>query len=741
VPESKTVHIHRLTGCRPSPLAHYLKALGVLRLVGEQIDPTARGWWYDDVFHLATRLDQSQLEEFFLKTYSPTPMLTPWNGGSGFYPKDNKTGLEAIEKSTAPRFAAYRTAIAQAKHIVEDLNAKPDKGETKNRVITECRHLWRGPALQWIDAALAMSGDGEPAFPAMLGTGGNDGRLEFTNNFMSRLNSMFQLALPDGRPSANTSAQLSTALWNQPTPTLESGAVGQFLPGAAGGPNGTTGFAGSFGVNPWDYVLMLEGALLFSAGLSRRCQANALPQAAAPFAVRGSGTGYGSSADSDAGARGEQWMPIWSRPATHSEMTTVLREGRSQINGRTAGRGTDMARAIARMGVARGIQQFERYGYIERNGLSNLAVPLGRFEVKARPNQRLLDEVTPWIDRLRQISSDKLAPQSFARAYRACELAVFNCATRAAARDFRNLLVAMGEAEDQMLASPKFSAEKCSPMPSLSAQWLDAVWEDSSEFRLALALAAQHGPLESKAKAVSVRTHWLPLDTSGKRFEKGESGLNIGPDQAAFGLDLTRAAIAVMHRRLLACNKSVNEGYLPLKLARPEFGASLNDIEKFLGYATDDGRILAYARALMCLQFNSRDFVLKNIGDQRLLGGAAVYGICRLAMSVGPVQINNRQSAVVRCNPVLFRRLAAGDLSGAVQIGHRQLSNAGLRPRLQLATAPSDFGRRLAASLVFGLRPDGLNELVRCLTDPQLPPQEQLDAFEAQSVALDAAAL
>lgn len=733
MPDPMRIHIHRLSGCRPSPLAHYLKALGVLRLVSEQVDSKARGWWQDDVFHLATKLDVQQLEEFFLNSYAPTPMLTPWNGGSGFYPKDNKTGLEAIENSTAERFAAYRAALMQARQVVNSLDAKPDKGESKNRVIAECRRCWRGAALQWIDAALALGSDGEPAFPAMLGTGGNDGRLEFTTNFMLRLCSMFKLSAPDAGATSNTSAQLKIAIWNDPSPTLESGAIGQFLPGAAGGPNGTTGFSGSFGVNPWDYVLMLEGAVLFSSGLARRCQATPLPQAAAPFAVRSSGSGYGSSSDSDAGARGEQWMPLWSQPTICVELSAMLREGRSQINGKAAGRGTDMARAIAKLGVARGIQQFERYGYIERNGLSNLAVPLGRFEVRPRPNQRLLDEVAPWIDRLRQIASDKLAPQSLSRAYRACELAVFNCATRASGPDFLNLLVALGEAEDQMLASPKFSADKCSPVGTgnrkmLSAEWLDVAYQDSHEYRLALSLAAQHGPLESKSFPVSVRSHWLPLDASGNRFDKGESGLNIGPDQAAGGLDLPRAALAIMHRRLLACHRGASKGYLPLNLIRDHFGADLEDIRAFIECKTNDGQILAYARGLMAIRFHESPIRTASWNRETSpLGGLALYGICRLATPMGSLQLPEGQTIDVRCNPTLFRRLTSGDLSGAIQIGYRQLSNVGLRPKLRLATGTQELGRRLAASLVFGLRANAWTRLALSLTDPQLPSNEKLD--------------
>ena len=93
-----TLHVHRLAGCAPAPLAHYLKALAVLRLVSEQADPSARGWWRDEVFHLATALDEGALLSFFAARYAPTPILSPWNGGSGFHSGDNITGISAIRR-------------------------------------------------------------------------------------------------------------------------------------------------------------------------------------------------------------------------------------------------------------------------------------------------------------------------------------------------------------------------------------------------------------------------------------------------------------------------------------------------------------------------------------------------------------------------------------------------------------------------------------------------------------------
>jgi len=59
--------LHRLDGCSPIPLASYLKALGILRLVSEQADPEARAWWEGDRFLLASHLDEPELIEFFLK--------------------------------------------------------------------------------------------------------------------------------------------------------------------------------------------------------------------------------------------------------------------------------------------------------------------------------------------------------------------------------------------------------------------------------------------------------------------------------------------------------------------------------------------------------------------------------------------------------------------------------------------------------------------------------------------------
>jgi CRISPR-associated protein Csx17 len=129
------IHIHHLDGCAPTPLAHYLKALGILRLVAEQADPAARGWWEGDRFRLATTLDAPQLVGFFRDRFAPTPIISPWNKGSGFFAAKDP-GLDPIERSGAKRFEAVRIGIGAARALLADLERSDQavraiKGETK----------------------------------------------------------------------------------------------------------------------------------------------------------------------------------------------------------------------------------------------------------------------------------------------------------------------------------------------------------------------------------------------------------------------------------------------------------------------------------------------------------------------------------------------------------------------------------------------------------------------------------
>jgi CRISPR-associated protein Csx17 len=691
-----TQHLHHLCGCAPAPLAVYLKAIGILRLIAEQADPDARGWWQDEHFCLLTKLDRSEIESFFLDSYSPTPFLSPWNKGSGFY-KDNDPGLAPLEASSADRFAVFRAAscnarellaaialadaairaikgrtkttkafqsdtqrealraslayrhtlsslrvelgnpdqstdnisatqavISEVESIVADSTKPPTKAEASclksldgyKRLLTEaekefkrlkasllpdCRRAWRGLHAQWMAAGVVLDENGEPQFPSLLGTGGNDGNLDFTNNAMLRLGELFDVASPEGSPRPGTSELLRETLWAEPTNRLSNNAIGQFLPGSGGGANSSTGTGGAPSINPWDFILMMEGAIPFSARATRRLDRLAASKVSAPFAVYSHAAGHASPGD-EKDARGEQWMPLWKQPATLGDLQALLGDARLQLGRRSVNRPVDAARAIARLGAARGVAEFTRYGFLERNGQSTLAVPLGRVQVRHRPQATLIDDIAPWMNRLQRLARESHAPARLVHAERRLADAVFAVLTHdeTSAR-WQAVLEAAVSIEAIQAGN---TAIKAGPIPTLSPGWVKAAGsgDDSAALRLALALgSAARGFPKGRRPIDPVRHHWLPLEPGAFRFAVSDKRLTHDPRVVISGRDPQADCAAIVRRRLIEAEQDGARS-LPLNAA---FGcdARLSDLATLIDGEVDLGRVLTLARAFMAIDW------------------------------------------------------------------------------------------------------------------------------------------
>ena len=231
----------------------------------------------------------------------------------------------------AERFLPLHEAIQIAeKQIEKQKLIKRPTDTVKAELISALRSIYPESALSWIDAVLAFSRN-RLSFPPLLGTGGNDGRLDFTNNFMQRLVSgktgLFDVKT--GEPLPDTERLLRTSLFGDMSQGLYSVSIGQFSPGSAGGPNATsTGYEGEASVNPWDFIFTLEGSIMFAGAATRRHQSSTDSGASFPFMVRTVGAGHGgiSGADEE-GARAEFWAPLWNQPASHKELAALLKEG------------------------------------------------------------------------------------------------------------------------------------------------------------------------------------------------------------------------------------------------------------------------------------------------------------------------------------------------------------------------------------------------------------------------------
>lgn len=704
-----------LPGCTPTPLAAYLKALGTLRLVVEQgADPHAQGGWRGETFFLRTHLTREELLDFFLSRYSPTPIVAPWNGGSGFYPKDTQAGIARLETAEADRFRRFQVVIAQCRAFVGEAGlTESPKGPLKAQVLTRLRGELPDDALPWFDAAVVLS-DGDPKYPPLLGTGGNDGRLDFTNNFMQRLVELFDPETGQALPGSRSA--LEAALFDEPTPELASAAVGQFSPGDAGGPNATTGFAGASLVNRWDFVLMLEGAVLFAAAATRRLGSAAGGALGYPFAVRPTSAGTDTGTLVEEGTtRGEIWMPLWSRPMTLSELQHLLSEGRATVGARLARDGLDFARAVASLGIDRGISSFQRYQFVMRSGKAYLATPVGRRPVPEEPIAHLLSDLDRggYLDRLRRYARQDTAAGSIKRLVRRLEDGIFDLTRQQDPRTVQAVLVALGEIQAAVAGSAG-AREALPSLHELRSEWANEGNDRSRAYRIACALAGMHAreltregrptPRHADARRgelLPMRAHLVALNPDGAGW-KADSTLAVWRG----GL-LERSLAEVVSRRLLATDD--------LGLAeKPFFGtyaAPAADVDAYLRGDVEPSRVeallfgLAFVRIPAALQWDAP------VGDSGAAALPAAFWVLKLLFT--PDQLLKKRrllptDATLPLTGSIVARLSAGRLDDVVGMAWRALRIAGVRlpayPRCAPALSPGAeppglYGRRLLAAL------------------------------------------
>ena len=733
-----------LAGCSPTPLASYLKALGVLRLIaspmssvsGTAADPEVRGFWENDRFHLLTRLDPGALTRFFLEDYAPSPIIAPWNGGSGFYPGDNKTGIEPLACSkVAPRFLTIADAIKTAFQEVEKqgLKKRPE-GLDKARFVAGLRGCLADAALDWLDAALAISDD-RISFPQLLGTGGNDGRLDFTNNFMQRLASTFDIAT--AKPKEGAERLLRTALFADGTWGFHNVAIGQFAPGAAGGPNASTGYEADSNVNPWDFVLALEGAIMFAGAATRRHQGSPESGASFPFTVRPTGAGWGGVSDSDEeNARAEFWAPLWGQPAGHRELEGLLKEGRAVLNGKTARDGLDFARAAASLGTSRGVSGFARYGFVMRSGKAYLAAPLGTLSVGSRTSEgvELISDLDAggWLSRIRRLAREKGAPARARTAVKQLEDALFAMSqAHVSSRSVQDALGALGDLIE-WLKDSRDAPGQIPPPPRLSYKWVRKANDKTPEYRVAVALASlgwpsgenprQNTPAEGEApstntaedtaaskKRIALAAHFAPLDaeTIPKR-RRGWDAQN--QTRVVWGAgSLESNLIAVLQRRLT--DESIAA---PLDAAA---SARLADIEAFLEGNFDDVRCAHLLAGLVWAQPPTwLPFAKQAIRPVVPFAYAAIKPIFAPAVSLKALAEKGLvpPDCKLPIPPGLIARLRSGGIEEAVRLALARARASGIACPFASPIMPqkTETCRRLAAALLIPLDEYGLQILM-----------------------------
>jgi CRISPR-associated protein Csx17 len=557
-----------LDGCRPTPLASYLKALGVLRLVAQQADQTARGFWRGERFHLKTALDRDGLGRFFLEDYAPTPIIAPWNGRAGFLEgdsaledgKDNADSAgddeqklskregaklrRSYEDAVPARFQPLRNAaqafaslpimteMDMARAGWKDLEKRtwkrkrtPDENTelarlkkiertAKEELVVALRSEVDEEQYAWLDVCIRLAGTRGNS-PLLIG-GGADGSRDYG------------MAFGGSAREGKNAPWLSAALFGEAAQLEDRDSFGHFHPGQSGY-NATTGYEGSSPLNPWDVVLALEGAVLWSGGVTRRLESTAETSAASfPFSFNMSRSGAGQLSTPDQNrAPGELWCPIWSRQTGLPELKMVFHEGRLTLGKRTARNGLDAALAVAALGQSRGMTSFVRVALYQSDAkMPHIAVPLRRHIVGAAPEAASLAlELADhwWMSSVRRQARAKEAPSALRSGLTAVEDALFELTTRPRQADAAQAaLIAVGRLGRVIADRPKLQ-EHVRPPPRLTRNWIGRADDYSPGFRLAAALAGLRAELPVQVPPSTAEGAEIPTT-------------NTGPPRARYGL-------------------------------------------------------------------------------------------------------------------------------------------------------------------------------------------------------------
>lgn len=725
---------HHLTGLRPTPLGSYLAGLGVLRLVGEQADPAARASWQGGHLALDAALGRAALVDFFLDEYRPTPIVSPWNGGSGFYPGDSKAigQLELIEASAAPRLGPLQTTVEAGRAVLERMrddgwavDSDKERKKAKARIVTLCRATFPDAAVTWLDAAVVLTGD-DVVFPTLLGTGGNFGRLELSGTFHGLLCEVLTLRQGRGAPDRGRSlAWLEEALYETGTPKMVAQSPGQFEPAAVGGASsGPLGAAASV-VNPWSFVLLMEGALLFASGAARRLGAVTAGKLAMPFTVDASPVGYSSRSEEE-GSKGEVWAPLWERPASLPEVGRLLGEGRASWRDGQASDGLDFVRAAHSLGVDRGISSFVRHALVVRLGQSTLAVPVGVTKVQARPEVALLGTFDPWVDRVRRADAP---PATVRAALGALDEAVFTAAEHEGPRPLQEVLVHLAALEEAVARAPALR-EKAGLVPLASLQaahWAPRLDDETAEFDLAASLAAGSDRDGDRLRTMlrSMRWHPRPGERQRGRLRFTDRGARVEGLQRRPLLDVLGDVLVLRVRDRLeqagAQESEERQGiavhYERLRTASPRSLAALLsgrlDLERL-------GRLLS---ALLLLDW--RGARARGSDDpaavDELHAASPAFALLAPFSSRGELRSitgdGEPRAALLGIQPDWPALLRAGRTDEVLKAAHLRLRIAGFAPGLPAEPASAlclDSGghQRLAAALLVPLRRSPLERLL-----------------------------
>ena len=486
---------HQLYGCRDIPLSNYLKALGIFTILARE-HPETKACWKNGVFVIYSNLSKKEIIDFMMDDYKPVPVINPlsWNK----YKTTTKDVKSMLGSKFGHRLEPYRKTLDDLDGIFKEFMViyglkkikKEDIDKVKKLTLLKlCRNRLQDNIIPIFDA-VGIAGENACSFAPILGTGFNDGAFDMVENFIKHIGNIFD---PEGKIKSKKwlhmsmyDSVMSDEIEGDAAPLIEGTSMGHNT-NAVGGSNSGYGFDGTSILNPWDYILMIEGTVLFAGSMSKQLSSSIDGKAVFPFSAGTSNAGYPTSSNEEKNegnsTRGEMWMPIWESPASYREVRHVFGEGRAQFGNRYARTGTEFARAAVTLGTERKISQFRRFCIMKRKGKAYLTINAGKIQVKNRLAAGLLEDVDRWYERMDRTRSKNTARLDvLMKKYDECVMKFCSIGRK---KDLQQILICIGKLE-------KYASivAELEPLRILRAEWIEECYDGTAEFRLAASLAS-----------------------------------------------------------------------------------------------------------------------------------------------------------------------------------------------------------------------------------------------------------
>jgi CRISPR-associated protein Csx17 len=446
---NQSLKVTAFDGINTDCLGHYLCGLGLLRAVSGRW-PEARGCWHKGRFHLAGPFTETEVEDFILQNWQPTPYERTWSDAQ----KDDTKAKASMHLWTA-------------------------------------RSTWPLAQVRVADCTIVATNRNQ--FSPLFGTGGNVGKRNLATAWQSANKLRTQ---PDSRQ------WLEATLWGRETtdnpPFTNAGTWfaynnKTFNSGLAWYRDGA--------LSPWSFLLAMEGALLVRGGSGRRLGARARPYAVFPFVSQP----LQPAAAEEVGQKtaGEFWAPLWEQPATLGEVRVLFQRGLARVGGRAAAAPHEFAVAALAAGADAGVTDFIRFELRQTTSSQVYeALPRQTFAIaqalssapdRASPSVLLSEFLGQrWFDQLPREPARRDSNTKFSGLRGPLERLILTVAQEPGTPEtWRNLVLRLVETQTRIDRNHELR-KSCRPLPWLSPSWLSRLFSvpPPLDVRLAIAFAS-----------------------------------------------------------------------------------------------------------------------------------------------------------------------------------------------------------------------------------------------------------